>query len=378
VRAGRHRTRGAARLLGARLALLTLCALVAPAATAQPHDPPAAQPADGALAAVVAGPLPDAAAPVARAVLEINLTVSDLEASIGFFTGVLDFELLGTRELAGPEHEALEGVFGLRQRVATLRLGDERITLTQWLAPEGRPYPADSRSDDHWFQHLAIVVADMDAAFARLRSQRVRFASSGPQRLPDSNPAAGGIEAFYFKDADGHVLELLEFPADKGSARWHELAAAGDALFLGIDHTAIVVEDTDASLRFWRDGLGLAVVGHSENSGSEQEHLNNVFGARLSITSLRAASGPGVEFLEYLAPEGGRPYPAEARPNDLLHWETRLLSDDLEGLIGRLQAEHLRVRLLSRGVTSLPDGDRGVLLRDPDGHAVELHAARAP
>ena len=95
--------------------------------------------------------------------------------------------------------------------------------------------------------------------------------------------------------------------------------AATDKLFLGIDHTAIVISDTDASLRFYRDVLGLQVVGESENYGPEQERLNNVFGARLRITSLRAASGPGVEFLEYLAParwpsvsaggEGQRPHP---------------------------------------------------------------------
>ena len=32
-------------------------------------------------------------------------------------------------------------------------------------------------------------------------------------------------------------------------------------MFLGIDHTAIVVDDTDASLRFYRDTLGLTVAG---------------------------------------------------------------------------------------------------------------------
>src|SRR3712207_7016443 len=51
----------------------------------------------------------------------------------------------------------------------------------------------------------------------------------------------------------------------------------------------------------------LAVAGASENYGTEQEHLNNVRGARLRITSLRAPRGGiGVEFLEYLAPRDGR------------------------------------------------------------------------
>ena len=52
---------------------------------------------------------------------------------------------------------------------------------------------------------------------------------------------------------------------------------------------AIVVADTDVSLAFYRDALGMRVAGSSENYGSEQEHLNNIFGARLRITALRAA-----------------------------------------------------------------------------------------
>jgi hypothetical protein len=83
--------------------------------------------------------------------------------------------------------------------------------------------------------------------------------------------------------------------------------APGSRLFLGIDHSAIVVTDTDASLAYYRDTLGLKVVGGSENYGVEQERLNNVFGARLRITALRAGYGPGVELLEYLAPRTGRP-----------------------------------------------------------------------
>src|SRR5262249_1962485 len=124
---------------------------------------------------------------------------------------------------------------------------------------------------------------------------------------------------------EGHVLEVLQFPDGKGDSKWHR---PSDRLFLGIDHTAIVVADTEASLSFYRDTLGMRVAGESENYGTEQEHLNNVFGARLRITSLRAASGPGIELLEYLAPRDGRPYPQDARSNDLYSWETKLSAPD--------------------------------------------------
>src|SRR4249920_1346072 len=90
-------------------------------------------------------------------------------------------------------------------------------------------------------------------------------------------------------------------------------------LFLGIDHTAIVVDDTAQSLKFYRDLLGLKLTGESMNHGTEQEHLNNVAGARLRISGLRGQNGPGIEFLDYLAPKDGRPAPKESRANDLWH-----------------------------------------------------------
>lgn len=295
-------------------------------------------------------------APV-MAVDSVAVTVSDMSRALDFYTRVLTFEKVADREVAGDEYEHLFGVFGLRVRSVRLRLGEEHLELMQFLAPHGRPIPLDSHSNDRWFQHIAIIVADMSAAYARLRSFNVEYASSGPQRLPDWNPNAGGIEAFYFRDPDGHNLEVLAFPPDKGPAKWH---VKDGRLFLGIDHTAIVVSDTEASLHFYRDLLGLRVVGTSDNYGSEQEHLNNVFGAHLRITTLRAARGPGVEFLEYLSPRTGRPIPADTQADDLWYWQVNMRAAAPGSVV-------------LAGTTPLHDGmlgwSAGVIARDPDGHA---------
>jgi catechol 2,3-dioxygenase-like lactoylglutathione lyase family enzyme len=297
------------------------------------------------------------------------LVVEDMDRSVRFFSDVLTFEKVSDVEVTGSDYERLHGVFGLRLRVVRMRLGEEFIELMDFIAPEGRPVPPDSRSNDLWFQHVAIIVSDMDSAYARLRAHNIRHASAGPQRLPDWNPNAGGIEAFYFKDPDGHALEILEFPTGKGDAKWHR---QGNRLFLGIDHTAIVVEDTERSLRFYRDGLGLKVAGESENYGIEQERLNNVFGARLRITALRAQAGPGIEFLDYLAPAGGRPAPADTQSNDLIAWQTRLVSREAGSTLKRLI--NGTFAFVSPGVIAVAEAKlgirKGALVRDPDGHAV--------
>jgi catechol 2,3-dioxygenase-like lactoylglutathione lyase family enzyme len=306
-----------------------------------------------------------------RAVDSIGLTVSDLDRSVEFYSKVLSFEKVSETEVDGESYEHLEGVFGLHMKIARMKLGDETIELTEFLAPRGRPAPVDARSNDRWFQHVAIIVSDMDSAYARLREHRVQHASSGPQILPEWNRNAGGIRAFYFRDPDGHPLEILWFPSGKGAAKWH---ASTDRLFLGIDHTAIVITDTEASLRFYRDRLGLEVAGESENYGPEQERLNNVFGARLRITALRAASGPGIEFLEYLAPRDGRPYPPEEKANDLIHWQTRFVGISADEAAQTLRQS--RSAFVSTGAVELPDGKAGfrkaVTVRDPDGHAIQI------
>jgi catechol 2,3-dioxygenase-like lactoylglutathione lyase family enzyme len=308
---------------------------------------------------------------VVDAIETVGMTVSDMERAMGFYSSVLSFEKVSDVEVTGNAYEHLQGVFGLRMRVVRMRLGEEYIDLTEYLAPRGRPVPVDSRSHDRWFQHLALIVSDMDRAYQWLRQHKVEHASSGPQRLPDWNPNAGGIRAFYFKDPDGHPLEILQFPPGKGDPKWHQQT---DRLFLGIDHTAIVVRDTEASLQFYRDALGLKVVGESENYGTEQEHLNNVFGARLRITTLRAAKGPGIEFLEYLAPHDGRPMPDDTRANDLMHWQTTLRTRGLASMAHRLPAG--KFALVSPGVVALAESQlgfaRGLLVRDPDGHAMQM------
>jgi catechol 2,3-dioxygenase-like lactoylglutathione lyase family enzyme len=317
-----------------------------------------------------------APAPYVSAVDAIGITVSDMDRAVAFYTEVLTFEKETDIEVSGRPFELLQGLFGARMRVVRLRLGGEVLELTEYLAPRGRPMPEDVRANDRIFQHAAIIVSDMDAAYARLRARGVEHASTDPQRLPDWNPNAGGINAFYFRDPDRHFLEVLQFPPGKGQPRWQDR----DRLFLGIDHTAIVVSDTDRALRFYRDQLGLAVAGTSENYDVEQEHLNNVFGARLRITALRAASGPGIELLEYLAPGDGRPAPGDLRSNDIAHWQTTLVTHAPERVMDLLRQRLFT--LVSPGAIDLPPGPTGIrsaaLVRDPDGHGLRLVSRADP
>ena len=102
----------------------------------------------------------------------IGITVKDMNRSVKFFTEVLDFKKVSDKDLQGKELEDLEGIFGLHIRVVRLQLGDEFIELTDYLTTGGRSIPEDQHSNDLSFQHIAIVVSDMDKAYEQLKKGR--------------------------------------------------------------------------------------------------------------------------------------------------------------------------------------------------------------
>lgn len=254
---------------------------------------------------------------------------------------------------------------GAGARAIRLGLGRQELALAVPASP-GRPYPAGIGGDDPRFQHLAIVVSDMRAAYARLAAETgwTPITTAGPQHLPASS---GGVTAFKFRDPEGHPLELLEFPRGAVPRRWQGNESAGPSL--GIDHSAITVAETARSLGFYADLLGFSIGARSLNRGIGQERLDGVPGAIVAVTALDLpAAPPHLELLCYR-----RPAPRPAAPlagNDVAATRVVLAVDDLPVLLRRLEAA--AVEFISRPEAQLDRARPAALLRDPDGHALCL------
>jgi len=306
-----------------------------------------------------------------KKIAAIGITVSDMDRSVKFYTDVLGFKKISDEEVYGTEYEQLEGIFGLRMRVVNMQLGDEIIALTDYITSGGRSIPENAMSNDLIFQHIAIVVSNMEEAYKHLRTHMVMHVSTAPQTIPKDNIAAAGVKAFYFHDPDMHNLELIYFPKGKGQPKWQQTKGK---LFLGIDHTAIGITNTDSSLKFYEDLLGIARKGDSWNMGMEQAHLNFVEGASLHITGLRSPVGPGIEFLEYLKPGAGKKYPSDTRADDIWYWQTTLIVDDAAVIF--LKLKDAGYSFVSKGIVDLQNKigkcSRGFIVKDGDGHAMFL------
>jgi catechol 2,3-dioxygenase-like lactoylglutathione lyase family enzyme len=306
----------------------------------------------------------------------IGFTVADVDREATFFARVLQFEKISDFRLVGREYDKMQGVFNANMRIVHLKLGEQIVELTQYVSPPtGRPIPVPSYSNDEWFQHMAIVVGDMDAAYKILQESNVQQISAYPITIPASNSGAAGIKAIKFHDPERHDLELIYFPPGKGNAFWHKPT---NKLFRGLDHTAMTVGSTEKGVTFYRDLLGFKVGGVTLNTGTTQAVLDNLFNDTCLVTAMVPASAPPhIEFLEYKTPPGGRPMPADTKANDLWHWQTTLVTKDIQAVTDRLR--RARAQFITPDVVAIPPEaqaqlgfKKAVMVRDPNGHAIRL------
>lgn len=297
--------------------------------------------------------------------LRVSRNVADLARATAFYRDALGFSVRGQATLDGPSWARLMDLPDARARAVQLQLGAQALELVAFEVP-GQPYPHDSHSSDLWFQHLAIVVADMPAAYARLcRYRFTPISEGGPQTLP---PDTGAVTAFKFRDPDGHPLELIQFPAGVGDPCWQRQPG----LFLGIDHSAIAVGDTAQAVDFYTN-LGMHVAARSCNHGPAQQRLDHLPDVRVDVVALQPAQAgpPHIELLGYRQPRG-RHLDASAA-NDIAADRLVLQSADLAGWMQQLAAAGIEV--ISSGTVNRGAGS-AALLRDPAGHRLVIEEQR--
>lgn len=291
----------------------------------------------------------------------IGRNTADLDRACAFHRDALGFHI-DAADAAAPAWTRLPGVDIAPTRWARMSLGAQRIEMTEF--PDAAPYPADSMSCDLGFQHCAIVVGDIRAAYDRaLQHGATSITRGGPQLLA---PSTGSVTAWKFRDPDGHPLELISFPVGSGDPVWQSMREDGSPC--GIDHSAIGVGDSDRSIAF-HELLGLRVVTRGLNHGIAQQRLDALPDVEVDVVAMQppATRTPHLELLGYRRPRG-RANPAmsiTATAADRLIWQAAAI----DVLLDALDSAGCRDSVVASGIV---DGATLALLRDPDGHLLVL------
>jgi catechol 2,3-dioxygenase-like lactoylglutathione lyase family enzyme len=138
----------------------------------------------------------------------------------------------------------------------------------------------------------------------------------------------------------------------------------------GAHHTSFTVANLEQSLSFFRDLLGLEVLGTREIGDAYFGRIVGLPGCRVKAALLRIpGSEHHLELFEYLTPAGRK---HEARPCDPGSSHLSFLVPDLPGLHERLRGQ---VNFLSEPVLIEAGPNRGgygIYARDPNGILIEF------
>lgn len=291
--------------------------------------------------------------------LRIERNTTNLARATAFYRDALGF-LVEDTHAKPPAWTLLSGLCNTAPRCALLSLGAQVLALTEF--PGAAPYPQDGASNDLRFQHCAIVVDDMEAAYERvMRHGATPITRDGPQTLP---PSTGSVTAFKFRDPDGHPLELIAFPTGAGDPAWQSVHAPGPAL--GIDHSAISVGAVERSIVYYQL-LGLQVAARGVNRGVEQQRLDGLPDIEVDVIAMQATTRtPHLELLGYHHP---RDADASIRLADTAADRLVWLAGNIDVLLRAIGAGDFADTVIASGFIG---GATVALLRDPDGHLMVL------
>lgn len=166
---------------------------------------------------------------------------------------------------------------------------------------------------------------------------------------------------------------MIWFPPDQSKEKWQQNT---EELFLGIDHSAITVADTEQSLKFYRDLLGMEVKKSNINSGETQARLDGLPEAKVRVTRMQPQQGGlGIELLDYIVPGTGRPFPDDGQSYDIARMQIQLVVENIEQAVNTLRENG--VKFISPKIVDFPDSHpyrQACLVKDPNGHAMMLIA----
>jgi catechol 2,3-dioxygenase-like lactoylglutathione lyase family enzyme len=140
---------------------------------------------------------------------------------------------------------------------------------------------------------------------------------------------------------------------------------------IGFNHFSATVADMDRALLFWRELLGLELLGEGIAEYHYLDRIVGLEGTRIQWAELALPSGGLIELFQYLSPPG---QPLGGGVNDPGKTHLCLEVEDLDGLLGKLHSAG--IGSVHPEPIEIPRGNwrgfRCVYVLAPDNVVVEL------
>ena len=144
-------------------------------------------------------------------IYHVGLTVSDLERSIAFYRDVLGLEFQGEIFMEGEETDKMFRRVNCKARVAYLNgskaIEAPPVELIQFVNNEVKKVPSDLFTTS--ISEVCFYTDDIDSAYKHLVDNNVECLSE-PQYSDFRADGFGESRAFYFRDPDGIILEMMQ------------------------------------------------------------------------------------------------------------------------------------------------------------------------
>ena len=144
-------------------------------------------------------------------IYHVGLTVSDLERSIAFYRDVLGLEFQGEIFMEGEETDKMFRRVNCKARVAYLNgskaVEAPPVELIQFVNNEVKKVPSDLFTTS--ISEVCFYTDDIDSAYKHLVDNNVECLSE-PQDFDFRADGFGESRAFYFRDPDGIILEMMQ------------------------------------------------------------------------------------------------------------------------------------------------------------------------
>jgi catechol 2,3-dioxygenase-like lactoylglutathione lyase family enzyme len=135
-----------------------------------------------------------------------GLCVSDLEASLRFYTEGLGFELAEGYDVGDEVADTLEVPHGVQLRSQMIVKDGTKIELLGWTSPGVHGRPSQTRNQ-LGLTHLSFTVEDMPAVEARLVTLGGTVIDSTRTHI---DMGGATLDLLFLADPDGTRIELME------------------------------------------------------------------------------------------------------------------------------------------------------------------------